>query len=219
MGFKPQIEVPIHLTFALPLYFSRGLIDRNKRKNPEPIPYLLTESDEIVEPKPVPNSVPLLRSLCKGKGILKQNEQGLVYLDIDNRFISMMLPYLKMARLVSPPYFHLLGEPEGAHTPVISTREILLKGVGSIEELGREISFEIDGLFSLKPQAWPEMEQVWFFQLRSEGLEAVRRSQLLPSTPGGHPFHIAVAVKPRVTYLGFSEPSPLMRINVGYLVA
>lgn len=210
---------PPQATFAPPWYFSRGALEKDRRKNPEPIPYLLTETNERARARPVPHRAPLLRSLCKGKGVLRQNEQGLVYLDIDNRFIAMMLPYLTMAGLVRPPYFNLFGAPNGAHAPVISAREAGFQYLADIEQIGEEFSFEIEGLFSMEPISWPEVEQVWFFQLRSEGLENFRRRHFLPSLPGGHPFHIAVAVKPHVGAADLPRALPLMRINTAFIAA
>src|SRR5690606_21659263 len=37
--------------FAPPRYFSKGILDK---KTPEPISYLLTETNEIAKPRPVP---------------------------------------------------------------------------------------------------------------------------------------------------------------------
>jgi hypothetical protein len=192
---KP-IDPPTTAQLLPARYFSKGALDLDKRKNPEPILYLLMETNETAKARPVPSKSPLLRSLCKGKGTLRKNSQGLVYLDIDNRFISMMLPYLLSQGLVRPPYFNLFSSPEGAHIPVILSRETAFHYLDKIEEIGAEFSFEIEGLYSTNPTSWPEVEQVWFFKLSSDGLEALRKNYFLPSTPGGLCFHIAVAVKP-----------------------
>ncbi len=211
--------LPPEATFRPPWYFSRGALEANRKKNPEPILYLLTETNERAKARPVPGSSILLRSLCKGKGVLKRNQQGLVYLDVDNRFISMILPYLQSNGLVRPPYFNLFGSPEGAHIPVIPAREGAFQYLDQVAGIDQEFSFLIEGLYSMEPVSWPEVEQVWFFKIQSEELEALRRRHFLPALPGGHPFHIAVAVRPRV---GASEPPrrlPLMRINSGYIAA
>lgn len=200
-------------------YFSRGALEADKKKNPEPILYLLTETNEMAKARPVPGNTYLFRSLCKGKGVLKKNQQGLVYLDVDNRFISMMLPYLKAHDLVRPPYFNLFGAPEGAHVPVIPAREAGFHYLDEVEEIDQEFSFEIEGLYSMEPVSWPEVEQVWFFKLRSEELERLRQKYFLPAVPGGHAFHIAVAVKPRIGVSEGPRPLPLMRINVAFVAA
>ncbi len=204
-GFKPY------------RYFSQGTFDMDRRKNPDPIWYLLTETSEKAQARPVPGSSLLLRSICKGKGILKQNKQGLVFLDVDNRFISSLLPYLKAYGLVRPPYFNIFASPDGAHVPVIPGREVDFHYLTEIAELDREFSFEIEGLYSMEPTAWPEVEQVWFFKVHSPELEKLRRKYFLPSLPGGHSFHIAIAIKPRL--LANPTSQPVMRINTAFLVA
>ena len=201
-------------------YFSRGPLDMDPKRNPAPIPYLLIETRENTLARPVPGNSLLLRSLCKGKGVLKRNDQGMIYLDIDNRFITVMIPYLKAYGLIRPPYFNLLGNfPAGAHIPVITSREATFHFIDPVEELGKEFSFEIEGLYSLEPTLWPEMEQVWIFKLHSSELEALRRRHFLTATPGCHSFHIAVAVKPRAIAGKMPYSLPVMRVNIAYLAA
>ncbi len=219
---SPRLSKPIdppQATFRPPWYFSRGAIEMDRRKNPDPILYLLTETNETAQARPVPGNSLLIRSLCKGKGVLKRNKQGLIFLDVDNRFISTLLPYLKAHKLEQPPYFNLFTSPDGAHVPVIPAREAAFQYLDEIEEIDQEFSFEVEGLFSMEPVSWPEVEQVWFFKIRSETLENLRRRYFLPSTPAGHPFHIAVAVKPRPTVSKSPLPSPIMRINPAFVAA
>jgi hypothetical protein len=217
----PKLPEPKELSsgpLSPPWYFSKGALDKDRTKNPSAIPYLLTETNEISQARPISGNMGLLKSLSKGKGILKQNSQGLIYLDVDNRFISATLPLLKGYKVSRPPYFNLFDSPEGAHVPVISKRERAFHYLDTIEDLGKEFSFEIEGLYSLQPFSWPEVEEVWFFKLRSDGLEALRRKHFLPPTPGGHPFHITLAVKPKAILPG-KPPLPLMSINKAFIAA
>jgi hypothetical protein len=219
---SPRLSPPVDLppgTFRPAWYFSRGVLEADPKKNPEPISYLLTETNETAKAIPVPGTPQLFRSLCKGKGILKRSPQGLVYLDVNNQFISMMLPYLKGRSLVRPPYFNLFDAPNGAHVPIISAREAAFHYLDSIDQLGKEFSFEIEGLYSMEPLSWPEVEQVWFFKIHSPELEKFRRTYFLPACPGGHAFHIVVAVKPRLSNLSAPQALPLMRINIAFLAA
>lgn len=219
---SPQLSSPLpppQATFQPAWYFSRGALENDRRKNPQPIWYLLTEANEKAKPRPVPGSFMLLRSICKGKGVLRQNKQGLIFLDVDNRFISALLPFLKGHGLVRPPYFNLFAIPDGAHVPVIPAREIAFQYLDHITEIGKTFSFEIEGLYSLQPSSWPEVEQVWFFKIHSPELEDLRRRYFLSALPGGHPFHIAVAVKPHLSISEIPRPLPLMRINMAFLAA
>ena len=223
LSTRPQLQAPLLPppgSYRPALYFAKGALDNDPKKNPTPILYLLMETRETALPRPVPGNPLLLRSICKGKGVLKKNKQGMIYLDIDNRFITAMIPFLKAYGLVRPPYFNLFGNaPDGAHIPVITHRETTFHYIGDLPELGQEFSFEIEGLYSIEPTLWPEVEQVWFFQIRSPELEALRRRAFLVPTPGCHPFHIAVAIKPRLTVATAPYPLPIMRVNSAYCAA
>lgn len=220
---RPKLAAPVRSfkegSYRPARYFSKGGMETDPKKNPAPIPYLLIETNEISAARPVPGNSFFLRSLAKGKGILRKNSQGLFYLDIDNRFILTLIPYLKAYGLVRPPYFNLFSSPEGAHIPVIPPREAAFHYLNQIDGLDREFAFEIDGLYSIEPTLWPQVEQVWFFKVRSPALEELRRRNFLIARPGGHSFHIAVAIKPRQTQAKQPQPLPLMRINTACLAA
>lgn len=220
---RPRLANPRPIpigSFQLPRYFSRGALETDRRKNPTPIWFLLTESLEQPISRPVPHNASLIRSLCKGRGVLRQNKEGFTYLDVANQFISAMTPYLRAEGLVRPPYFNLFSAPEGAHIPVIPKREADFHFLDQIKELDKEFSFEIEGLYSLKPDGWPEVDEVWFFKVRSPELEALRRRYFLTSIPGCHDFHIVVAVKPRAKgAFKTRRPTPLMRINPSFIAA
>lgn len=223
LSTAPKLSPPKELpegSIAPPAQFSRGAIERDKRRNPEPIRYLLTETNETAQAKPIPGNSRLVRSLAKGKGVLRKNAQGLFYLDVDNRLISMMLPFLSSRHLVRPPYFNVFGDPEGAHIPVIPAREAMFQYLDTVDELGETFAFEIQGLYSSKPSIWPEVEEVWYFKIHSPDLEKLRRKHFLPEHPNGHPFHVVVAVKPKPGMKKNSQSSLFtMRINSAILVA
>ena len=200
-------------------YFCRGALETDRKKNPTPIWYLLTESLEQPIARPVPHNTSLIRSLCKGRGRLRQNKEGLIYLDVHNQFILAMTPYLKAEGLVRPPYFSIFSTPEGAHIPVIPKREADFHYLDECKEIDREFSFEIEGLYSMKPDSWQEVEEVWFFKVKSPELEALRRRYFLTALPGGHDFHIAVAVKPRPKGMPARQAVPFMRINPSFNAA
>lgn len=210
---------PAPATFLPPQYFFKGAGETDRKKNPAPIFYLLTETHETSQARPVPGNSLLLRSLCRGKGVLRKNNQGMIYLDVNNRFILTLLPFLKAYGLVRPPYFNFFTIPDGAHVPVIPAREMAFQYLDEIQELSQEFAFEIEGLYSMEPTSWPEVEQVWFFKLHSPELEKLRRRYFLPAIPGGHAFHIAIAVKMRVKQADAPQPLPLMRINTAFTAA
>lgn len=208
MGEHPKLNkiivtTPAFITTCLPpRYFARGALEKDRNRNPTPLFQLLTESNEIPQLRPIPRNRLLLRTLCRGKGVLKQNQQGHAFLDIDDSFILALYPYLRSQGLVRPPYFNLFGTPDGAHITVIPSRESFFQDLDTLAEIGETFTFEIDGLYSLsKPGSWPEVEEVWFFKVRSPELEKLRKKYFLPSLPAGHSFMIALAVKPAQTHL------------------
>jgi hypothetical protein len=211
-------NLPPHLAAAYPFsyqparYFTRGALEREKKHNPAPFFFLLTESDENPRARPLPHNRRLLQTLSSGKGILRQTAQGYVYLDIDNQFILSLLPYLTAQGLSRPPYFNLFNSPEGAHIPVISTRESYFQDIGTIQEINQEFSFEIEGFYSVKPNLWPEIDEVWYFKVACLALEKMRRKYFLPSLPSGHPFAIVSAIRP-IPAPAASPSNPMLRIS------
>jgi hypothetical protein len=215
----PLPKPPAPGSFSPPRFFFKGALETDRKKNPEPIWQLLTESLEEPLSRPVPHNVPLMKSLCKGHGQLKKNKQGFIYLDVGNQFINSMLPYLRPEGLTRPPYFNLFIAPGGAHIPIISKRESDFHYLDEIKELDQTFSFVIEGLYSSKPDTWPEVEEVWFLKVQSTELEALRHRYFLTALPNGHDFHIAIAVKPRSKSILTKRPAPIMRINPGFVAA
>ncbi len=198
-------------SYQLPRYFARGALEKEKKHNPDPYFFLLTETDETPRPRPLPRNRNLLRTLCRGKGILHQTKQGYVYLDVNNQFILTLLPFLISHDLSRPPYFNLFHSPNGAHIPVIPSREAHFQEIGPIQEVGQEFSFEIDGLYSVKPNNWPEIEEIWYFKVNCPELEKLRRKYFLPALPNGHPMVIATAIKPSEEPI--NRTAPTLRIS------
>jgi len=207
---QPAIDLPKN-PYQLPRYFARGALDKEKKHNPDSCFYLLTETDESPRPRPLPRNRNLLRVLCRGKGTLRQTTQGYVYLDIDNQFILALLPYLAIHGLSRPPYFNLFHSPDGAHIPVIPAREAYFHSIGPIREAGLEYSFEIEGLYSIKPNHWPEIEEIWYFKIKCPELEQLRKKYFLPALPNSHPMVIATAIKPSIT--PNTRATPTLRIS------
>lgn len=196
------------------LYFAKG-----RKDNSPPISYLLTETQETPIPQNLPRKSSLLRTLCRGKGTLKQNSQGFVYLQIDEVFTDALFPVLEREYAVrKAPYFSLMSNPKGTHIPVISHKEHMFHHLEPIQEIGSEFSFEVIGFYAAKPTLWNEVEQVWFLQVESLELETLRSRYFLSSKLGGNPFHIAIAIQPTPSF-SKAGLKPLMRINPAHLAA
>lgn len=209
--FTKRSVTPPKLSFQPPRYFAASVSDHDKNRSSQPFFYLLTETNENPRPRLLPNHPKLLRMLCHGQGILRQNMQGLTYLDIDNQFIMALLPYITRQGLTPPPHFNALSSPNGAHIPVIPSREARFRDISLVKETGQIFSFEIEGYYSVEPASWPGIQQIWFFRVHSPELERLRRKYFLPAIPGGHPFVIANAVQPNNKI--HSNTLPTMRIS------
>jgi hypothetical protein len=128
------------------------------------------------------------------KGILRQDHQGFVYLELPDDFITHISPLIQDRGSEAVPLYCL--EPSPAHIPVILPHEwAQKKGWGELKGLEESFPFEIMRLCSLKPKAWPGVEKVYFFEIESKALEEVRERSLLPPLIRSHKFHVAIAFK------------------------
>jgi hypothetical protein len=156
----------------------------------------MAEAKEGV-PTPAPYSAGICahaRHTLPKKGVLKQDSDGFVYLELPDEFITALLPLIHDRECEALPLYQI--EPSPAHIPVILPHEwSQKKGWGDIKEMDESFSFEVKGLNSLRPKRWPGVEKVYFLEITSSSLERLRERLLLPSLIRGHPFHLAIAYK------------------------
>lgn len=156
---------------------------------------LISEAKEDL-PAVVYNSASICayaRCALPKKGKLSQDKEGFVYLELPDAFIADLVPLINDKECEHIPD---RLEPSSAHIPVIMTQEwAQRKGWGEISELGKEFTFEVTRLCSLKPKRWSGLERVYFLSVKSPELERFRERCLLPSRILGHEFHIAIAYK------------------------
>jgi hypothetical protein len=135
----------------------------------------------------------LEETLMKGK--LRQDDEGYVFIDIDDKVIHGMYPLIDDEDVEKPPYFGKDGW--GAHVSVISPDEIDEDEPLDIKEIGDIINFKIKEVYSTNPEGWDEMDKVWFISIDAPELGKLRRKYKLPTTykNKGHDFHITVAVR------------------------
>jgi len=127
------------------------------------------------------------------KGVLKQTDEGFVYVKINNDIIHGLFPLIDEDGIEEPPYF---GKGEiGAHIYAISDEEI--DEDVEIKELGQEINFKLGSMCWTKPEGWKEMAKVFFVSVEIPELKEIRKRYGLPvSYKGlGHDYHTTIAVK------------------------
>ena len=128
-------------------------------------------------------------------GTLKKTHDNFVYLDISNDIINGLCSMLSDDAAEKPPYNNKGFNNVGAHISVISSNEYDDKEIDSIKELGEEFEFKTGEVYSVNPDGWKEMQEVWFMDVDSPALEKLRQKYNLPKLMDGHNFHISFAVK------------------------
>ncbi len=127
-------------------------------------------------------------------GKLKKTHDNFVYLDISNNIINGLYSMLS-EDAEKPPYNNKGFNNVGAHISIIGSSEYDDKEIDNIEELGDEFEFKTGKVYSVNPEGWKEMQEVWFMDIDSPALEKLRQKYGLPKLMGDHNFHISFAVK------------------------
>ena len=147
-------------------------------------------SDEVFEPA---SQAALILSRAKEMlpqhGVLKQDAQGLIYLDLPEAYTTELLPLIADEGAEIPPYY-------SPHVVAILPQEHeQRKELESLKVLGQTVSFTVTGCTSLKPRGWEEMERVWIVTIQSPELETLRARALLPPKILAHEFHIVIGTR------------------------
>jgi hypothetical protein len=218
----PQLPEPPFYTFPPPRFFWNKSASFKHRDEYAPCGLLkeLREGKET-DPDNCAGLMQVAQNLFSLKGILRQDSQGFLYLDVSDDFVYKILPLLKETGIERPPYFEYTG-PFGAHFAIILSKELRSHSSWKkIPELGQEFSFELIGCHCLEPAGWAEMEKVWFFTIKCPQAERLREKHLLPSLINNHEFHITCAVKRRS--LSTPQKNPLnreiFRLNISCFAA
>lgn len=146
------------------------------------------DSKEIVE---------WARSHLPQTGVLKEDD-GFIYLKVDDGYINQLIPFLNSPRYRKPPYFRHADSP-GAHISVMYRSE--LKPNTKIPELGQSFAFTLSDVVYVPPR----YRNYVVIQVKAPELEALRQEYGLSPLLKDHEFHITIAKKKRgfVTSKGF----------------
>ena len=126
-------------------------------------------------------------------GVLK-NENGFIYVDVDDAYIHKLVTFLEKEGFEKPPYF---GRPGlvGAHITVIYSYETAKYGIEEIEECGKKISFKIKECQIIQPPSW-DAEELCLLVIEAPELNRIRYKYGLPKQK--YPFHITIGIKPKM---------------------
>lgn len=137
------------------------------------------------------------------EGVLRQTQDGFVYVDIPNSIFDGFLPLLggdlstAGADGIQKPPTHEKHFDVGAHISVIKSKEIASMGL-LFKDTGKKIRYVINGVKRVDgPDGWNEIETVWFLTVASPDLERLRQKYNLSPRIKDHDFHITLGVKPR----------------------
>ncbi len=139
---------------------------------------------------------PLLKHLkllfCQ-KGRLLRNREGLYFVKLPDRMLTLALPFLKKHGGEIPPHFQLI-DYLGAHIPAILPTEKIDFGV-TPKEVGESFHFVITGLFEKEVDNFDGVKKIWYIAFTSYDLEWLRRKYGLTSSLGGESFHCIIGVQ------------------------
>src|SRR5688572_3446633 len=77
------------------------------------------------------------------KGILKQKDNGYLYVEVSNDFIGQALPLIDAPGKIVPPRHYTSKKGIGAHISVMYENEQIENEIWEIKELGQEYTFTV----------------------------------------------------------------------------
>jgi hypothetical protein len=138
-------------------------------------------------------------SVAALSGRLQLSSSGWLLLNVPNAIVNGLFQAINEHGVEMPPARAANGVYQ-AHISVMHRTEVEAAGGGDkITERGKLIPYQLGQVKTCNPDGWPEMEQVWFVEVESPALEAIRKKYGLTGLPkkGKHKFHITFAVRRR----------------------
>ena len=136
------------------------------------------------------------------KGILKQKDNGYLYLEVPKDFIAEALPLIDAPGKIVPPRHYTSKKGIGAHISVMYENEQILNEIWEIKELGQEYTFTVMELRTVKLNKDNKVKKLWLLAVAAPELEKLRENYGLSSKLKNHDFHITIGTqipgKPRV---------------------
>ena len=119
------------------------------------------------------------------QGSLKLKENGFVYLDVPNTFITEIIPLLDYPGILRAR--PTASRSMGAHISVFHEMENVVP-----DELGTEFSFELKEIRSFTLHTRDGLKKLWVIAVDAPQLEALRESYGLPPKLKGYDFHVTL---------------------------
>lgn len=106
------------------------------------------------------------------KGILKQKDNGYLYVEVSNDFIADAIPLIDIPGKIVPPSHYTSKKGIGAHISVMYENEQVLNEIWEIKELGQEFSFTIMELRTVKLTKDNKMKKLWLIAVYAPNLNS-----------------------------------------------
>lgn len=163
---------------------------------------LFAAVDYVVEFQPQ-----VLEKVCqfKAKGTLKQKPNGYLYIEVAREYIADILPLIDAKGIIVPPQHYKSKKGIGAHISVMYENEQIENEIWEIAELGKEYTFTVMELRSVKLNNNGKLRKLWLLAVDAPELQKLRESYGLPSLLKNHDFHITIGTQ----VPGKSELKPL----------
>ena len=129
------------------------------------------------------------------KGILKQKDNGYLYVEVSKDFIAEALPLIDAQGKIVPPRHYTSKKGIGAHISVMYENEQILNEIWEIKELGQEFTFTVMELRTVKLNKDNKMKKLWLLAVAAPELEKLRESYGLSSRLKDHDFHITIGTQ------------------------
>jgi len=126
------------------------------------------------------------------KGILKQKDNGYLYVEVSRDFIAEALLLIDAQGKIVPPQHYTSKKGIGAHISVMYEDEQILNEIWEIKELGQEFTFTVMELRTVKLNKNNKVKKLWLLAVAAPELEKLRESYGLSSRLKGHDFHITI---------------------------
>lgn len=149
-------------------------------------------SDYVVEKQP--QVIEQVQQL-EAKGVLKQKPNGYLYVEVSKEFIASVLPIIESKGKIVPPQHYTSKKGIGAHISVIYENELIENEIWEIGELGKEYSFTVKELRTIKLTTNNKLRKLWLLAVEAPELERLRQSYGLKPLLKGHDFHITIGTQ------------------------
>ncbi len=148
--------------------------------------------DYVVEDQPF-----ILEKVAEftAKGVLKQKPNGYLYVEVAREYIADILPLIDAKGKIVPPRHYSSKKGIGAHISVMYENEQIENEIWEIAELGKEYTFTVKELRTVKLNNNNKMRKLWLLAVVAPELEKLRESYNLPSLLKGHDFHITIGTQ------------------------